>query len=193
VCCLSLFEVFRGSDPSGGGRHSSYSVKRSSNTPSQRKQLNCRGTSIVEFGLILPILFLIIGGFLDWSLLFFSKHIALNAAREGARVAATTTELMLPVPDADVAKGNIINNTILPLLFQSSLFTCANIAIVGPGCFAAEGSIRNMVEVTVSCTYNFSLLSAFGFGTSQIDQSSIMLYEPLSHQLAPGDCIAGFP
>jgi len=43
------------------------------------------GLSVVEFAIILPLLFLLIFGILDFSVLLYNKAIITNASREGAR------------------------------------------------------------------------------------------------------------
>jgi len=44
-----------------------------------------RGASAVEFGLVLPLLVLVLMGILDWGYYFFTEQVVVNAAREGAR------------------------------------------------------------------------------------------------------------
>lgn len=48
-----------------------------------------KGQSLVEFALILPFLLLLIGAVIDFGLAFFVSQMIENAARDGARVAAT--------------------------------------------------------------------------------------------------------
>ena len=51
---------------------------------------NSRGQSLTEFALILPLLLVLIGGIVDFGLVFFIGQVIQNAAREGARIGATT-------------------------------------------------------------------------------------------------------
>lgn len=48
-----------------------------------------RGASAVEFAIVLPVLFLIIAGIVDFGRYFFFQIQLSNAAREGARAAIT--------------------------------------------------------------------------------------------------------
>lgn len=48
-----------------------------------------RGTSAIEFALVLPFLLLLLLGMLDYGWYFFVEHASETAAREGARVATT--------------------------------------------------------------------------------------------------------
>jgi len=45
-----------------------------------------RGTAAVEFALVLPLLLMLVLGAIDWGWYFFIREVAINAAREGARV-----------------------------------------------------------------------------------------------------------
>lgn len=46
-----------------------------------------RGTELVEFALVLPLLMLVLGGIVDFGFLFQRYQVLTNAAREGARLA----------------------------------------------------------------------------------------------------------
>ena len=54
-----------------------------------------RGASAVELAIVLPVLFLVIAGIVDFGRYFFSQIQLTNAAREGARAA-----VVLPTPSA---------------------------------------------------------------------------------------------
>jgi Flp pilus assembly protein TadG len=46
---------------------------------------NENGGSLVEFALVLPLLLILVGGIVDFSILFYNKQVLANACREGAR------------------------------------------------------------------------------------------------------------
>ena len=48
---------------------------------------NEKGTSIVEFAIILPVLLILIFGMVEFAALFYNKAVITNASREGARAA----------------------------------------------------------------------------------------------------------
>jgi Flp pilus assembly protein TadG len=54
-----------------------------------------RGASAVEFAIVLPVLFLVIAGIVDFGRYFFTQIQVTNASREGARAA-----VVLPSPAA---------------------------------------------------------------------------------------------
>ena len=49
-----------------------------------------KGTSIVEFAIILPLLIILIFGMVEYSVLFYDKAVITNASREGARSTVLT-------------------------------------------------------------------------------------------------------
>ena len=50
-----------------------------------------RGSELLEFALVLPLLLLLVFGIAEFSLVLFDKAVVTNAAREGARLASSST------------------------------------------------------------------------------------------------------
>ena len=55
------------------------------------RRKGARGAAAVEFALVLPILFLLVFGAMEWGHYFFVETTVLNAAREGARAGSVAT------------------------------------------------------------------------------------------------------
>ncbi len=53
-----------------------------------RRRFDERGATIVEFAIVAPVLFLLVVGLLDFSLIIAGNTVGANAAREGARIGA---------------------------------------------------------------------------------------------------------
>jgi Flp pilus assembly protein TadG len=49
------------------------------------KLKNERGGALIEFAIVLPLLLLLVGGIVDFGILFYNKQVLTNASREGAR------------------------------------------------------------------------------------------------------------
>lgn len=64
----------------------------------RRARRNSDGTAAIEFGLILPLLLIVLVGILDYGQIHFTRLTMTNAAREGARIGVT-----LPESDAQAA------------------------------------------------------------------------------------------
>ena len=52
---------------------------------SKEKWLRQHGAALVEFAIVLPLLLLLVGGIIEFGLLFYNKQVITNASREGAR------------------------------------------------------------------------------------------------------------
>jgi Flp pilus assembly protein TadG len=117
---------------------------------------NQRGTSTLEFIVVLPTLLIIFLGGLELSRAWLAANIATNAAREGARVGVVTPALgtnpNAPIFDNGAAVTRI--NEILAaanLTAASVSVTCAPPASPPPG---LSGCIPDS-RVTASVTINF--------------------------------------
>jgi Flp pilus assembly protein TadG len=127
--------------------------------------LNASGQAVVEFTLIFVLLLIVAWIPADFGLAFYTGQLAQNAAREGARIAASdptlgsgTTSCTMPS-----CSGNILNETAARI--SSALLPNATITLT-----LDAGSIppappkcdRN-VTVTVSGTYNFFFYKLLGW------------------------------
>ena len=108
------------------------------------------GAELIEFAIALPILLLVIGGVIDFAILFQRYEVVTNAAREGARVAV--------LPDFGVAD---VQARVTSYLVASGLTDAApapqvtyNTTEVTPG-----GPSIDVVRVTVQYPHQFLLLT----------------------------------
>ena len=67
------------------------------------------GASAVEFAIILPLLFVLMFGIIEFSLLMYNKAMITNASREGARAGIVfkwdaANDVYVPPTDADIAQ-----------------------------------------------------------------------------------------
>ena len=130
---------------------------------------NLKGQSFVEFTLLLPFLLILVGGASDLGLALFADHIAQNAAREGARRAAT----LQTNPCTGTPNGRTTAETKVRItpLFNSFTATCS-----GPTVNPNTG--QKEVTVSVSGPYSFSFLRLIGFTAPlTITRSATMRYE----------------
>ncbi len=134
----------------------------------KRPQGCSRGNTLVEFALVLPLLLIIIGGVLEFSLVYFVSHITQNAARDGARLAAT-----LPNLEANDARVLALVKSKIPDsgLFSDFIGGITSTAPIGAGC-------AQVVTVTVSGDYNSVLaLHLVGLDSISLERFATMHYE----------------
>ena len=123
-----------------------------SNTP----RLNNKGQALVEFTLIFILLLIVAWIPADFGLAFYTGQLALNASREGARIAAADPNLLAQtgsctMPCSGAPAGSILAETAERL--SSALLPGAQVSVTYP---VAGGSVCNQqVQVQVSGNYNF--------------------------------------
>lgn len=111
-----------------------------------------KGTSAVEFALILPLLLLILFAVIEFSIAMYDKAVITNASREGARRGI----VMQPPPRVTAAEITTTVNTYcasnLISFGAAPITTSVSGACVNPG---------DLLTVTVSYPYNFFVLPNF--------------------------------
>jgi Flp pilus assembly protein TadG len=128
---------------------------------------NFRGAAAVEFALILFPLLYVIGGAVDFGLAYFVSHLVQNAAREGARLAATLPDLQ--ADDARVVLA--VQSKLLDIDLLADFKSPENIKTTFI-CASKE------VTVTVSGHYKYTFLRIIpGFTDVPMDRFVAMRYE----------------
>jgi Flp pilus assembly protein TadG len=108
---------------------------------------SARGSEVVEFALVSPVVLLVLGGILDFGFLFNNYTVVTNAAREGARMAAIPGSA-----EADVKER--VNKYI-----QAAGLTLSGVSTtVEPVAVVVGGRNINAVKVKVSYPYNYMIL-----------------------------------
>lgn len=119
------------------------------------------GVAAIEFALILPVLFLIIFGIIEFGLLLFNKQVITNASREGARygiVMSSERPTVIEIQDEvdDYCKDYLISfgNTLPVTNVESG--ACAN--------------FQDDLIVDVSYRYDFLFLPIDWFVPSDMEE-----------------------
>ena len=110
------------------------------------------GASVVEFAVILPILFLLIFGIVEFSVALYDKAMITNASREGAR--AGITFRVPPVTDEEIT--NIVNTYLGSQLITFGGPTQATTTVTRNGANPGDE-----LRVTVAYKYTFLLVPNF--------------------------------
>ena len=124
-----------------------------------KKQTNQQGQSMVEFALVLPILVLLLFAMIEFGRLWETMNVMTSAAREAARVAATTA------PDVNQTQAAALN------LLNAGNINNAVIFVAGP-------DANQNVTVTVQVNY-VPLSGAIvpGIGNFNLTRTSTMRWE----------------
>ncbi len=115
---------------------------------------NNKGGSAVEFAICLPILLILLGGSIEFGLMFYNKQVITNASREGVRAGITGDETVHDIKNIVLTycNGELIN------LNGANELQADLVTVSGP-----DGNN----DLTVSVTYNYDLLFAGIFGLNQ--------------------------
>ena len=135
-----------------------------------------RGSVLVEFALVVPILLVIFAGIVDFGLMMQRREVVTNAAREGARIA------VLPgygVPDVQARVNAYLDEGIQPGASANAVTSVTPVTItpgVGPGIQALQ------VDVALASRYSIlgpmmGLIGGSNFGTITLRARSTMRVE----------------
>jgi uncharacterized protein (UPF0333 family) len=146
------------------------------NTLTKRLRAN-RGQALVEFTLVFMLLLVVAWIPADFGLAFYTSQIAQNAAREGARIAASDPNLpaALAVPSCSMpacyTAGNIYNETAARL--PAALLTGTVITLQYPAAGSA-GTCNQRVSLRIQGEYNFSFYRFLRFFGANVPPSVIV-------------------
>ncbi len=125
-----------------------------------RKLRTCRaGTAAVEFGLITPILLIIIMGIVDYGMAMFQKMELNGAVRSGAQLAMIDSGDEDAIKDAVVAaSGNAITTTDVA---TTTFCECADETTIVCGGTCGDGSSnRTFMTITATTTNEGIIISS---------------------------------
>lgn len=109
-----------------------------------------RGSELIEFAIVLPILLLILAGIFDFGMMFRTFEVVTNAAREGARVGVLEgyqPEDIEDRVDAYMAASGVtgaytVNVTTVPVTTAAGTFTARSVIVNYPYQLAVLGAIE---------------------------------------------------
>jgi Flp pilus assembly protein TadG len=133
-----------------------------------------RGSALIEFVLIAPVLMLILFGIADLSLLFFNQTMITNASREGARYGIIAQDSVYPT-SAQIT-SYITTNFSTFLVNFSTTMPPLTVTVTKP----TTPVTGNMLTVKVSYPYTFLILSKVVVGISSpitLTATAVMAYE----------------
>jgi len=131
-----------------------------------------RGSELIEFMIVFPLLLLIVSGIVDFGFLFRSYEVVTNAAREGARIG------ILPNYSTADVESRVATYLTAAGLTKTPTTTVGQVTVT-----LASGKTVSVYQVRVIYPHTFSLLapiaSYFGgtFGTIYVSGVSAMRQE----------------
>lgn len=130
------------------------------------KRLDERGAAAVEFGIILPVLMLILFGIIEFGMIMYSREVITNASREGARTGIVQATVKPTTGEIQTVVTNYLTGTGVDP-------NAVTITIAGAGLTAP-----NTLNVTVTYPYNFFAPGVLGLGnTINLTGQTVMRHE----------------
>lgn len=119
-----------------------------------------RGAAAVEFALLLPVLFLIIGAIIDFGRFFYIQNITVNAAREGARMLALGYPVGTAATDPSAARR--VDQAMIAVPTYTATYRyipTSGSPVVNGACPTSSALPGDHVDVTVTVdTFSFMVL-----------------------------------
>ena len=145
--------------------------------------LNTKGQALVEFTLVFLLLLVVAWIPTDFGLAFFTGQLALNASREGARIAAASADTDANPKDAihTINQADIVTQTCKRLswaLLQDpggvgtscSPYSNAKVSVTGP----TGATCNQQVTVTITGNYNYMLFGILQFFVPSVPSSVLI-------------------
>lgn len=124
-----------------------------------------RGTALVEFAIVLPLLVLIFVGIIEFGLLFYNQQVLTNSSREGARAGiAHLDENEIKTIVVNYSKDRLITFGTGPNVIPD------DVDVVG-----ALGAYPDNLNVNISYDYTFLFPKLLGLGTSMQLKAKTMM------------------
>lgn len=115
-----------------------------------------RGTALIEFTLVLPMLLIMTVAAVDFGRAFFVKNVVSQAAREGVRLRAVTSS----------ADSALVRDRVLQVANAANV-TVSQLVIAGP-------DVQRQVRVTVTAEFNWIFPGVFNlFGANFTNPTSL--------------------
>jgi len=124
--------------------------------PNDKGHKTQRGTALIEFTLVLPMLLIMTVAAVDFGRAFFVKNVVSQAAREGVRLRAVTSS----------ADSGLVRDRVLQVANAANV-TVSSLAIAGP-------DASRQVTVTVTAEFNWIFPGVFNlFGANFTNPMSL--------------------
>jgi len=131
-----------------------------------------KGAAMVEFGLILPLLIMLLFGAIEFGLLMYNKQVITNASREGARAGIVARTPRMTTAEIQ----QVVNDYAADFLVTFGSATAPTTTVDN----SSGTSFGDDLQVTVTYQYDFLLLPNFVAGLAgQLDLTAetVMRYE----------------
>jgi len=132
-----------------------------------------RGQSLAEFALVFPVLMLVLGGIIQFGILFWGQNTLTQVARDTGRWAATQVTCPTSATVDPVARAIAANSSLIG--FPSAAFTVSAV-MSGDPCPVADN--QKVAYVTITLTHQVPVFFPFLPGNGNLTTSAQFRMEP---------------
>ena|SRR5687768_5385244 len=135
-----------------------------------------RGQSLAEFALVFPILMLIVGGIIQFGVIFWGQNTLTQIARDTGRWAATqvvcpSVGTVMPIANSIAAQSSLIG-------YASGSWTGANVQVALSGDPCPVASNAEVAFVTIVLNHQVPIFFPFVPGNGNLSTSAQFRMEP---------------
>jgi Flp pilus assembly protein TadG len=135
-----------------------------------------RGQALAEFAIVFPVLMIILGGTIQFGIIFWGQNTLTQVARDTGRWASTqttcpTTATVVPTANSIAAASSLIGYT-------SGSWTSANVQVAMSGDPCPVTSNADVTYVTVTITHQVPIFFPFVPGNGNLSTSAQFRMEP---------------
>jgi Flp pilus assembly protein TadG len=139
-----------------------------------RSRHRSRGQSLVEFAIVFPVLMLILGGIIQFGIIFWGQNTLTQVARDTGRWAATqvvcpTNDTVTPVANSIAAASSLIG-------YQTAADLTVSVAMSGDPCPVATN--QQVAYVTITISHPVPIFFPFVPGNGNLSTSAQFRMEP---------------
>lgn len=141
-----------------------------------RSRHRTRGQSLAEFAIVFPILMLILGGIIQFGIIFWAQNTLTQVARDTGRWASTqvicpTTATVLPTANSIAGQSSLIGYT-------TGSWTATNVQVTLSGDPCPVTSNAQVAFVTINLTHQVPIFFPFVPGNGNLGTSAQFRMEP---------------
>jgi Flp pilus assembly protein TadG len=149
-------------------------LSRSNRTPNRRRS---RGQSLAEFAIVFPVLMLILGGIIQFGIIFWGQNTLTQIARDTGRWAASQQGCSAATVDVLGTANTIASRS--SLIGYSAAWTAANVsASWTPGSPCPPASNQDVFYVTITLQHRVPIFFPFVPGNGNLATSAQFRMEP---------------
>lgn len=141
-------------------------------------RLGSRGQSLTEFAIIFPIFMLLLGGVIQFGIIFWGQNTLTQVVRDTGRWAATQQDCTSAEEALVIAMANQVAGSSSLIGYSPDSWTSANVTVGWTGTPCPPTSNQEVAWVTISVTHQVPIFFPWIPGNGSISSTTEFRMEP---------------